>query len=104
MSERIVNKIVRGTLVVSVKGKRVRICGVKEPIKEFKDMGGGNLFLPGFLLSVEQSKPYLGELGKSREEQLEEALRELLQYTGGWDIKDPKHPIFKARKALGEDE
>jgi hypothetical protein len=102
--ERVVNRVVRGVLVVSVKGDRVRVCGVREPLKEFASMGPGQLFLPGFLLSAEQSRPYLEEVGKSREERLEEALRELLQYTGGWDIKDPKHPIFKARRALGEDE
>jgi hypothetical protein len=26
------------------------------------------------------------------------ALEELLQYTGGWDLKDPNHPIVKAIK------
>ena len=28
------------------------------------------------------------------------ALRELLNYTGGWDITDENHPIFKARAVL----
>jgi hypothetical protein len=31
---------------------------------------------------------------------LEAALRELLDYTGGSDITDENHPIYKARKAL----
>lgn len=30
----------------------------------------------------------------------EVALRELLNYTGGWDITDEDHPIYIARKAL----
>jgi hypothetical protein len=29
-----------------------------------------------------------------------EALVELLQYTGGWDMTDENHPIVKARRAL----
>ena len=28
------------------------------------------------------------------------ALTQLLQYTGGWDLKDPNHPIVIARTAL----
>lgn len=28
------------------------------------------------------------------------ALLELLQYSGGWDLKDKDHPIVKARRAL----
>jgi hypothetical protein len=31
---------------------------------------------------------------------LETALRELLDYTGGSDITDENHPIYKARKVL----
>lgn len=104
MSERVVNRMIRGTLVVSVKGNRVRVCGMPEPLKEIKVTGGSNLFLPGFLLSVAESRRFLAELGKTREERLEEALQELLQYTGGWDLTDPKHPIVKARKALEKDE
>ena len=33
----------------------------------------------------------------------EVALRELLNYTGGWDITDEDHPIFKARAALSKE-
>lgn len=33
-------------------------------------------------------------------ESLARALRELLGYTGGWDVVDAAHPIFKARKEL----
>ena len=29
-----------------------------------------------------------------------DALIELLQYNGGWDLKDENHPIVKARRAL----
>lgn len=29
-----------------------------------------------------------------------EALEQLLNYTGGWDLTDPKHPIVIARTAL----
>jgi hypothetical protein len=29
-----------------------------------------------------------------------EALEQLLNYTGGWDLKEPKHPIVIARNAL----
>lgn len=29
-----------------------------------------------------------------------QALQELLNYTGGWDITDENHPIYKARKVL----
>lgn len=29
-----------------------------------------------------------------------EALEQLLNYTGGWDLKDPEHPIVIARTAL----
>lgn len=29
-----------------------------------------------------------------------DALEGLLNYTGGWDLKDPEHPIVKARVAL----
>jgi hypothetical protein len=28
------------------------------------------------------------------------ALQELLEYTGGWDIKNEEHPIYKARMVL----
>jgi hypothetical protein len=28
------------------------------------------------------------------------ALQELLNYTGGWDVTDESHPIYKARKLL----
>lgn len=31
---------------------------------------------------------------------LARALQELLQYVGGWDIKNPKHPIYIARHSL----
>ena len=31
------------------------------------------------------------------------ALRELLNYTGGWDIEDKDHPIFEARAALNKE-
>jgi hypothetical protein len=34
---------------------------------------------------------------------LRRALRDLLNYTGGWDVSDPDHPIVRARNALGED-
>lgn len=33
--------------------------------------------------------------------QTRRALRGLMNYVGGWDEKDPKHPIRKAMKALG---
>lgn len=29
-----------------------------------------------------------------------DATVELLQYNGGWDLKDEQHPIVKARRAL----
>jgi pyruvate/2-oxoacid:ferredoxin oxidoreductase beta subunit len=29
-----------------------------------------------------------------------EALQDLLNYTGGWDITDKEHPIYKARMVL----
>ncbi len=29
-----------------------------------------------------------------------EALEQLLNYTGGWDLKNPEHPIVIARTAL----
>lgn len=31
---------------------------------------------------------------------LRRALRNLLNYTGGWDLTDKSHPIVQARKAL----
>jgi hypothetical protein len=31
---------------------------------------------------------------------LKRALKNILNYTGGWDLTDPKHPIVKAQKAL----
>jgi hypothetical protein len=29
-----------------------------------------------------------------------QALRDLLDYTGGWDLEDEAHPIVRARRAL----
>jgi hypothetical protein len=34
------------------------------------------------------------------ENELVTALRDLLNYVGGWDIKDTAHPIYKAQRAL----
>jgi len=31
---------------------------------------------------------------------LKRALKNLLNYTGGWDITDKRHPIYKARVVL----
>lgn len=38
--------------------------------------------------------------GRGSKPALGTALIELLQYTGGWDLTDPEHPIVKARLAL----
>ena len=32
------------------------------------------------------------------------ALQNLLNYTGGWDLKDPEHPIVAARAAIAKAE
>lgn len=64
------------------------------------------------LLAIVESDEFrMLELSGKRRETIVEALRianagvtdalsELLQYTGGWDLKDPEHPIVKARHAL----
>jgi len=36
-------------------------------------------------------------------DQYKTALQDLLNYTGGWDITDKDHPIFKARAALNKE-
>lgn len=51
---------------------------------------------------IEESARVERERDKARRERdtLRDALRELLNYTGGWDLPDEAHPIVQARKAL----
>ena len=34
--------------------------------------------------------------------ELTTALNDLLNYTGGWDLTDPEHPIVKARAVIAK--
>lgn len=62
--EDVINQVVDGQLVVSItKQGRVRICGLDKPIEKFARFRD-DLFLPGRVLSPEESKPYLKKLGR----------------------------------------
>jgi len=53
---------------------------------------------------IEDSKVHFEQTAKLVLANYKTALQELLEYTGGWDITNEEHPIYKARMALKKEQ
>ena len=49
---------------------------------------------------IEDAKVHFEQTARLVVTEYKTALQELLYYTGGWDLTDESHPIYKARKLL----
>lgn len=52
---------------------------------------------------IDDTREHFANTVKPMIEEYRTALRELLEYTGGWDLTNEDHPIFKARAALDKE-
>jgi len=53
---------------------------------------------------IEDSKVHFEQTAKLVLANYKTALQELLEYTGGWDITNEEHPIYKARMVLEKEQ
>ena len=55
---------------------------------------------------IEDSKVHFEQTARLaiKETGYKKALQELLEYTGGWDITNEEHPIYKARMVLKKEQ
>ena len=49
---------------------------------------------------IENTREHFEQTARLMVEDYKTALHDLLNYTGGWDLKDEEHPIYKARMVL----
>jgi hypothetical protein len=53
---------------------------------------------------IEDAKVHFEQTAKLVLADYKTALHDLLNYTGGWDLKDEEHPIYKARMVLEKEQ
>lgn len=49
---------------------------------------------------IENTRTHFEQAARLVVSDYKKALQELLEYTGGWDLTDEEHPIYKARMVL----